>query len=248
MHRWIIVCLSLAVSSFAAAQQDPVEQRLREAINARAPELQIDAISPTPVSGLYQVISGAQIMYLSADGRYLLDGSLIDIEQRENLTETALSVIRRNLLADYDEANMLIYAADGGKAKYSLTVFTDTTCPFCSRFHEELQQLTRHGVRVRYLLYPRAGLDSPAYQQLQSVWCADNPQQAMTHVKAGKPIESSDCSNPIAEHIQIARQLGLQGTPMIVLDNGMVVHGYRPASELIAMLERGSGNHNSAVK
>ncbi len=120
-----------------------------------------------------------------------------------------------------------------------MTVFTDITCPYCQRLHRDMDVLNGFGIKVRYLAYPRAGLASQAYNDMVSVWCADNPQKAMTDAKAGLPVTPKSCDNPVAEHFNMGRVMGISGTPTIILGSGDVVPGYAPPQELVRMLEAG---------
>ena len=114
---------------------------------------------------------------------------------------------------------MLIYEPEGPSER-SITVFTDISCGYCRRLHEDIDALLDEGVRVRYLLFPRAGLGSQGHKDLESVWCAEDPQAAMTAAKAGARITPATCENPIESHIALAEQVGLRGTPLIYLDTG----------------------------
>jgi thiol:disulfide interchange protein DsbC len=116
-------------------------------------------------------------------------------------------------------------------------VFTDISCGYCRRLHAELDTLLDAGVRVRYLLFPRAGMGSQGQKDLESVWCADDPQAAMTNAKAGGKIEPKSCDNPIAKHVALAERVGLRGTPLIYTDSGEKIPGYREASALVKMIE-----------
>jgi thiol:disulfide interchange protein DsbC len=79
-------------------------------------------------------------------------------------------------------------------------------------------------------------MDSPGYKELQSVWCSDNRQEALTKAKQGQPIPEKTCDNPIAENIELAHTFGLRGTPLIVTDSGAIINGYRPADQLLEIL------------
>ena len=114
-----------------------------------------------------------------------------------------------------------------------VTVFTDVSCAYCVKFHQEMAAINAGGVTVRYLGFPRAGIDSPAFDTLVSVWCADNRQDAMTDAKAGREIASLSCPTPIAQHKRLGEEIGVRGTPTIVLENGHMIPGYVPAAELI---------------
>jgi len=210
-------------------------KRLAEEI----PNMPIDSIDATPIAGVYEVVTEGQIYYIDQNAGFLFTGNLIDLETEENLTENRLGTIHMDLLASMDEKEMLIYEPEEPSDR-SITVFTDISCGYCRLLHEQIDTLLDAGVRVRYLMFPRAGLDSDGYRALESVWCADDPQKAMTVAKAGGQIEEKSCANPIEDHVQVAQAVGLRGTPLIYLDTGERVHGYREAKILANMVNDGT--------
>jgi thiol:disulfide interchange protein DsbC len=129
---------------------------------------------------------------------------------------------------------MVVFAPE--KTKHTVTVFTDIDCPYCVRFHQQVPELNENGVKVRYLAFPRSGVDSAAYRKAVSVWCAEDRSRAMTDAKAGRNVPEKSCDNPVGEHFETGRALGITGTPTLVLDNGKVVPGYVPTNQLIAAL------------
>jgi thiol:disulfide interchange protein DsbC len=199
------------------------------------PTLAPDSIRPTPVEGLYEVAFGPRVVYVSADGRFLVQGSIIDLERRENLTEPRIAAIKAEAMAAVGEDSMLVFGPED--APYTISVFTDIDCGYCRKLHEEIDRFNAAGIRVRYLYYPRAGQGSPSYQKAVSSWCADDPKQAFTEAKQGKDIPEKTCPNPVDAHLALGQQFGVQGTPTIVLEDGETLPGYVPANRLKQMLE-----------
>ena len=218
-------------TGIALAQSVPqsVQDKAAELIPDRLP----DSVVATPVSGLYQVTFGTQVVYLFEDGQHLLSGDLIDLDAGVNLTEDARKSGRKSVIDSLDEAGMVVFSPTDTIS--TITVFTDTECGYCVRLHQEINQLLAAGVEVRYLGYPRAGVGSSSFDTLVSVWCSDDPQQAMTDAKAGRAIEPRSCKTDIARHMEAAQGVGVRGTPTIVLQDGKTIPGYVPAGELIPM-------------
>ena len=226
--------LFIALSFFAGitlAQSVPqiVQDKAAELIPDRLP----DSVVATPVAGLYEVTFGIQVVYLFEDGQHLLSGDLINLDQGTNLTEDARKSGRKSVIDGLDEAGMVVFSPS--ETISSITVFTDTECGYCVRLHNEIDQLLAAGVEVRYLGYPRAGVQSPSFDTLVSVWCSDDPQQAMTDAKSGRTVEPRSCKTDIARHMEAAEGVGVRGTPTIVLQDGKTIPGYVPAGELIPM-------------
>ena len=196
---------------------------------------EITSINETDVPGLYELVSGGSILYVNEAGTRLFEGDMIDLENRVSLTEERLGKLHMDLLVDVPADQMLTYEPENPTGR-SITVFTDISCGFCQRLHGEIDTLLENGVAVNYLLFPRAGFNTPASDALESVWCNDDPQAAMTTAKSGGRVPPASCDNPIESHMALAQQVGLRGTPLIYLDTGERVPGYRDAATLVEMV------------
>ena len=213
------------------------EKELRETLARIAPDMEISAVAESVMPGVYELVSGAQVFYLTPDGKYMLEGSIIDLENRVDISEQRRGGLQVSLIEEVPEDQMVVFNNESGDADRWITVFTDTDCGFCQKLHAEIDTITDANIRVRYLLFPRAGMDSASSRELQSVWCSDDQQEAMTIAKTGGQVPSATCQNPIESHVAVARQVGLRGTPLIYLDSGTKIPGYQPAGELIRMIE-----------
>ncbi|MNC33572.1 Thiol:disulfide interchange protein DsbC precursor [compost metagenome] len=126
---------------------------------------------------------------------------------------------------------MVVYPAKG-ETKSHITVFTDTTCPYCHKLHAEVPELNRRGIEVRYVAFPRQGLGSPGDEQLQAVWCSSDRKAALDKMIDGKEIKAAKCANPVSKQFQLGQSIGVNGTPAIVLEDGQVIPGYQPAPQV----------------
>lgn len=237
MKSIVFIALTVLLAPFSAVWADEAEiEHIEKMLSERLPDVQITNIQASPVKGVYELVSDGQIYYVSADGAYIFDGDLIDMAERRNLTSARKGNLHLELINSVDEAEMLVYETPEPSER-SITVFTDVSCGYCRKLHAELDQLLDGGVRVRYLMFPRAGIGSQAHKDLESVWCAENPQEAMTVAKSGGSVDPASCSNPIDSHVALAEKVGLRGTPLIYLDNGQMIPGYRSAAELVDMIQ-----------
>lgn len=240
--RFTLLVLALLILATQGASASP-EKTIRAALEKIVPNLEIDSISASPVAGLYEVMVGTQLMYVTEDGRYFVDGRIVDLETRQDLSEPRLAQARKRLVDGVSESQMVIFGP--ADAKHTVTVFTDIECGYCRKLHSEIDQYGQEGIRVRYLFYPRAGQGSPAYKEAVSVWCAGDQaaqREAMTAAKAGKTIPEKTCENPVDEHMGLGQELGLRGTPAIVTENGDMIGGYVDAKRLAAQLEASPGS------
>lgn len=215
------------------ALADNADQNIRKTLQALQPDLPIDSIASSPLQGLYQVqLKGGRVLYASADGQFVMQGYLYQVKDGKpvNLTEKAESQAIAKAINGVPASEMVVYPAKG-QAKAHITVFTDTTCPYCQKLHAEVPDLTEQGIEVRYMAFPRQGPQSAGDKQLQAVWCAKEPTKAMDAMMNGKEIKSSECKNPVDKQFQMGQMVGVQGTPAIVLANGQLLPATsRPSS------------------
>ena len=227
----LAVCLGLA-STFAMAES---EQAIRKTLSALQPDLGIESIGKSPFEGLYEVqLKGGRILYASADGQYIVQGYQYQYKDGHavNLTEQAENAAVAKQINGLDKQQMVVFPAVG-ETKAHITVFTDTTCPYCQKLHAEVPKLNKQGIEVRYLAFPRQGLNSAGYKQLEAVWCSKDRAEAMERMFEGKEIKAASCDDPVAKQFTLGQQIGIQGTPAIILANGHMIPGYQPASELV---------------
>ncbi|MBI3187313.1 MAG: DsbC family protein [Gammaproteobacteria bacterium] len=231
MKLVLSVALLLSGSAFAGEAEDL--KALKDALVAQLPAAKNAVIKPTPVAGLYEVSDGGQVMYMTKDPRYMINGDLFDLKTRKNLTETARGGERTRELNKLGESNMLVYKPKG-ETKHTITVFTDIYCPYCRKMHAEMDGYLAAGIKVRYLFLPFKGEKS--FEDSVSVWCAKDRNKAMDKAKAGETIEAKTCVNPIAQQQAVGMKLGINGTPAIILEDGELLPGYVPADKLAAQL------------
>jgi len=211
------------------------EAAVRAGMAKLLPKVELDSVAKAPVPGLYEVTLGPRLFYMSEDGRYLIQGDVIDVASRKNLTEAKLAAAKKRALEQLDEKTMVVFPAK--KPAHTVTVFTDIDCGYCRKLHREMEGYNEAGISVRYLFYPRAGIGSPSYDKAVSVWCADDRRQAMTDAKTGKEVENKSCKNPVEDHLALGEAMGVTGTPAIVLEDGEVLPGYIPAKRLSKFLD-----------
>jgi thiol:disulfide interchange protein DsbC len=225
-----------AVPALAAAPDAGIEQKINNHLQVINPALKVERVGETPLPGLYEVLIDGQIFYFSADGRYMVQGDLVDLKNRKSLTEPRRQEVRLEALKKVQQKNMLIYPAKGER-KQVVTVFTDIDCAYCRRLHQHMPEMNERGIEVRYLLMPRAGVQSESYRKAVNVWCADKPREAMTVAKQGRAIENKQCENPVQAHMALAEQLGVNATPTLITDRGGLHPGYLPPDQLLARLQ-----------
>lgn len=225
----------LMLSTFAVVAEEGGAGIVEEKIRTLVPNAKTIAVSETPIEGILQVQINSDIVYVSADGQYLLQGNIMDIDTRTNLTDQAKSSIRVTLLDGLNRDDQISFAPE--KPKYDLLVFTDIDCGYCRKLHNQMDEYNEEGIAIHYMAFPRAGVGSGSYDKFVSVWCADDQKTALTLAKNGDDPEPLSCTNPIAEQYDLGREVGVTGTPALVTTDGTLIPGYVPPAQLRARLD-----------
>ena len=234
----LVACgAAFATISALADDVDAELAEVRQKVSEMFEMIEPEDIARSPVDGWYTVQKASIVAYISADGRYLLQGDLIDLDQQINLSEASRNNARRELMASLPDEETILFSP--AKVKYRVSVFTDVECTYCRRLHNQIDEYLAHGIEVRYLLYPRNGPASRAWNTSEDVWCANDRNTALTKAKLDQSFSSSTCdSSMVQEHYVIGRDVGLSGTPAIVLDDGSLISGYLPPDQLKARLDQ----------
>lgn len=223
---------SLATLNFApyAAAAEPVAGAdPRVAIAKQLPGAKPEDLRPSPIPGVWEWVNGADIAYVSSDGKYAIDGDLYDLAKKDDLTEAHRRDVRAKLLAEIPESDMLVFSPPAKDVKYTVTVFTDVDCGYCQKLHSQMADYNHLGIRVRYLFFPRTGPNTESWAKAERVWCSRDRNDALTRAKRGENIVAKPCGNtPVARDYELGQSFGVRGTPAIVLANGDMVGGYLP--------------------
>lgn len=265
MQLWksILLCFLVNLDILNLADAEPLKEEhigvIDSAVKKLNPNFDINDAIITWVSeiNLYQVLlrKGLEVFFISKDGRYFFYGDLIDLSQnnknKRNITNNSKKTIRKKALLKFPQKEMLVFKPDkrswGLKKPLSVvTVFTDLDCPYGNKLHQEVEKVTLAGVEVRYLFFPRAGIDSESYKKAVSVWCSKDPNKAFKSATEGQVSELRECkSNPIKEQWNFARQLGINATPSIIFMDGTLISGYIPSDALITMVKENDAHSHS---
>ncbi len=228
MKKGLLMFTLLATTLSGAAHADSAAiKQLLAKLGVQSTDVQ-----PSPVKGISTVLTDSGVLYVTDDGKHIIQGPMYDVSgaQPVNVTNTLLAG-KLNAL----EKEMIVYKAP--QEKHVITVFTDITCGYCHKLHEQMSDYNALGITVRYLAFPRAGLGSPSFRKIASAWCAKDPRAALTSLKNGEEIPENVCAdNPVAAQMLLGEKVGVNGTPALVLEDGTLVPGYRPAKELAKLL------------
>jgi thiol:disulfide interchange protein DsbC len=240
MKKLFFCLLALVATTALGAESAGADAAAQAAIKAtiakKFPDVSVDAVRPSPMKGIYEVVMGADTAYVSADGKFLIAGDMYEIETRTNVTEAGRQKTRIDALAKLDERDMIVFKPQA--VKHTITVFTDVECGYCRKLHSEVKQLTDLGIKVRYLAYPRAGPGTEDWRKMEAVWCSKDRNNAITEAKAGQEVKAPQCSAPVAKQFKLGEQMGVRGTPAIFTASGDYIGGYLAPGQMLKELDR----------
>ena len=248
-NRLLVLCALCVAAGLAGAQpqtqqpapaqtQQPAPPKAdpRAEVAAHIPGARPEELRATAVAGVYELTRGADIIYVTADGKYAFTGDLVELASNNNLTEQHRRELRTKALDAFPEGEMLVFGPKD--PKYTVTVFTDVDCPYCRKLHSQIGVYNGLGIRVRYLLYPRTGPNSLSWTKAEQVWCSPDRNAALTRAKLGEELKTKACTNnPVAHSYALGQEFALEGTPAIIMPNGEMLPGYVPPDVLAQHLK-----------
>lgn len=252
MLKKILIAATLLFTAVSAFAGDAAEKTVRDAFASLLPNAKIDRVLKSDLPGFYEVIVSGQIVYVSADGKYLLQGRLYDVPGKKDLTEDRVAGIRADALRSLSPQKMMVFAPE--HPKHMVTVFTDVDCPYCRQFHKQIAAYNAVGIGVRYVLFP-LDIHPGADKKAQAVWCAADRNAAYTAAMNGQDPGKATCSNPVAETKALSLAIGIDSTPTVLAEDGTHVSGNMVMNpdQLLAELDRlatkaTAGNKVAAAK
>jgi thiol:disulfide interchange protein DsbC len=244
--QWLLaLCVSgFALSASAAPDGTAAgpEGTVRKAVLTFAPKVTIDSVKPAPFPGFYQVIASGQLVYVSNDGKYMVNGDVIDLTSQRTLDGWA--DFRKSELAKVPESDRIVFSP--AKPRYRVTVFTDVNCAYCRQLHEHIADYNKAGIAVEYVAWPRDGVTDESgrttktYNEMVSVWCSADRKAAFTAAKQGKVPKATNCPNPVKDEFELGVKLGVNGTPTVIGEDGTMLGGYMTPAQILQRLSKGS--------
>jgi thiol:disulfide interchange protein DsbC len=214
--------------SVQAADVDSQLEEARAKVTAMFDMIDPEDVNPSPIDGWFTIQKGSVVAYISADGRYLLQGDLIDLDLQVNLSEQSRTDARRKLVGSLTDEESILFSP--AEVKHSVTVFTDIDCTYCRKLHAQIDEYMDRGIAVRYVLYPRNGPASRA--------CSRDRNSALTAAKLDREFQTSKCdTSMLTKHYTLGQDIGLNGTPAIVFEDGTMVAGYLAPAALSMRLD-----------
>jgi thiol:disulfide interchange protein DsbC len=222
------------------AHADDAEKTVRAALASLAPKAKPQVVEKSELPGFYSVVVDGHVLYISADGKYLIQGDVYDIPAKDSITGRALASLRGNELKNLPLSKRIVFAPPN--PKHTVVVFTDVDCPYCRQFHKQIAAYNQIGIAVEYVFFPLS-IHPGADKKAVAVWCSQDRNAAYTAAMNGQDPGKKTCDNPIAETQALGLKIGIDATPTILTPSGLHVNGNAAASpqQLLAELDRIDG-------
>lgn len=232
MKYFLILCLLFTNLAFAEKFKFDDFKKLEKTLGITIVKKQ-KAVIP----GFYKIITDkSDVIYVTFDLKTVIKGQLFKITKNhriENLTKAYLNQTRRQLL-DSLSGTGIIYKSRTEKA--IVNVFIDVDCYYCIKVHKQIDSYLRRGISLRYLAKPSGNVFSESYRKLNTIWCSEDRKNKMTMAMTGVFPRYVECESQVAQHYQVSKVLGLEGTPIFILENGEKLVGYQSPEKLRRML------------
>lgn len=228
MKKQLLMGILVGVASLAHANLEQVQQQLK----AHYPNVKIENLQKTPMSGIYSGTLDNQIVYLGEDAEHLFVGSMIRLKDQRNLTKDL--VVQQNSFRWSDLPLQDAIKTVKGNGKRQIAVFSDPHCPYCKQLERELDRL--NNVTIYTFLYP---LKSESFIPAQQIWCSPNRSYAWKNLinQNIQPQASSECANPIQRNLALGQRLKIQGTPTLFFSQGLKVTGVQTSTQIEQILK-----------
>ena len=239
LRALVASCVIVLSYSVAGAADESIEEMTR-LLKLRLGTDQVEPPIETGVEGVYQTRFGNKFAYLIEGGRYVFIGDMVDLKTARNMTEASRRDLVVQELASFGQEKQIVFPAENDELAV-LNVFTDTSCGYCQKLHQEVKYLQQAGISVHYIPFPRGGNRGPGYSDLKKVWCADDKLVAMSVAKGaavGSLSASADCESAqyVDEGYLLGNRIGVNGTPALFAADGTKFNGYVPYQQLIPQL------------
>ena len=221
----------VSTAQVAADSDSAVVKSLQANLKASGIEENILSAVPTDMKDIYWVTaSGLPSFFTDKSGKHIIQGQIIAVgaEAPVDISGALVAKTAQEALKAVDKKDMIIYPAKG-ETKSVVYSFTDADCPYCTKLHEEIDDINARGIEVRYLAWPRSEGSIP---KMEAIWCSEDRNAAMDQAKMGANLQAPSCNSPVKSQIELGIALGVRGTPAIFTESGQQIGGYLPAAQL----------------
>jgi thiol:disulfide interchange protein DsbC len=231
----LLLAALIGSTSLAAGDDIPPEiaAKIRATLHERIPDLRVESIHKSPLPGLYELNTGAELLYTN-DGTLIFAGRIVDSKSREDLTA-----------ARWDELNAIDFKAlpldlaiksVRGDGSRKIAVFADPLCPYCRQLEQEMQGVTN--VTIYTFLFPLETIHPGASVKAVDIWCSKDRSSAWSKwmLQKTEPGDTRCTGAPIDKLQALGEKLHVDSTPTLFTADGKRIRGAIKHNEIEQLL------------
>ncbi|MDG3444535.1 DsbC family protein [Nitrospirillum amazonense] len=233
------------------------------AFKARLPNTPINSLKCSAIPGLYELVSGDNVIYTEKTGQFIVVGAIFDLATGQDLTAPVMSQARGGAVVSKLQTGQPLGVAGSphgqaqeltpervdmaalsklpsirwGKlgAPTKVVMFGDPNCGFCRRASDALHHMGVEVAEYPYNIFPAS------HDGLVQTLCAPTEKrgQMLEALYAHQPVDGATCGTADGELNAVrafASAHGWSGTPVLVRADGAVMRGFRDEAALKAFL------------
>lgn len=226
MKKQLAVLVSFALLSGSVYANDAKLKQQLEKMGASNV-----SISPSALPNFKTAVTDQGVLQISDDGRFVIQGQVFELKNGK-----AIDITNNALLSELNavQKEMIVYPAKN--EKHIVTVFMDITCHYCHILHSKMKEYNDLGITIRYLAFPRGGMNTQVAKQMEAIWTAKDPVFALNEAEKGNLPKEQKTPNIVKKHYELGLKFGVNGTPNMVTKDGELIRGYVEPKELLSML------------
>jgi len=214
------------------------------------PSLTVEDVASAPARGLYQITlkkdAALHLVYLDFSKNYLVNGPIIDIKSKRNLTQQGVEAATVIKPADIPLDNALVMG--NPKGKKVLYLFSDPECPYCAKLHKTVTEMVKEEPQLKvYIILVPLDIHPNSSWKTESIVCKSKKDMAgalkmLENSYEGKEVPHLNCNKVSgAEMKKVGAKFGVNVTPTMSFANGKVLMGARAKDEIMRMIDQASG-------
>ncbi len=213
-----------SLNALLQSDLEGVQQEAEQLLRASFSNFKFYSVKPSIVDGLYEIDTGANMVYFNPDAKVLLFGEMYN-HLGENLSEKAIALAAAERMKDLDLSVALSFGPEGAPV---LTEYSNPLCGWCQRLHGWLETDVKD-LKVRRQIIFAVGHSSQAQGLAEHILCSDDPERAFQNIynrrRPSQLLRCDDGYERVQQHIQITQAAGVVSTPTLFAD-GERIRGF----------------------
>lgn len=190
----------------------------------------------------FVVLSDGSNTYYTKGSDNMVVGDIFNIKTKKNVSESLKGGYNLKVLEAFEDSEKIFYLSDKENADM-VTIYTDPTCGFCRKIHENIEKYNELGISIAYIPFPRGDEGTRPYEELKQVWCSNDRKESLNLAKHDKANQiksniQNDCVATVRKGVETGHKLQVRGTPSIYTENGYNIPGFVEPEKLREVIDQ----------